>query len=148
MACRMPGCLLMSACTHRRSLHAESTKYFIIRRLMPSLSDFCRIWVCSSIPNHQLPNSNFSSYHPSNFRIAEILTVSSAVPDKAVALLCISSAAPKSSWPLLGVSLSADNGRGDEGTGETTEMRRAGMDPLEIDEECQNRWPELSIVGQ
>ena len=28
----------------------------------------------------------------------------------------------------------ADNRRGDEGTGETTEIRRAGMDALEIDE--------------
>ena len=36
---------------------------------MSSLSEFCRIWVCSSIPNHQLPNSNFSSYRPSNLGI-------------------------------------------------------------------------------
>ena len=47
----------------------------------------------------------------------------------------MSSAAPKSSWSLLGASLSADNGRGDEETGETTEIRRAGMDSLEIDED-------------
>ena len=32
------------------------------------------------------------------------------------------------------MSLLADNRRGDEGTGETTEIRRAGMDALEIDE--------------
>ena len=62
-------------------------------------------------------------------------TVSFATPDKAVALWRMSSAAPKSSWSLLGVSLSADNGRGDEETGETTEIRRAGMDSLEIDED-------------
>ena len=62
-------------------------------------------------------------------------TVSFATPDKAVALWRMSSAAPKSSWSLLRVSLSADNGRGDEETGETTEIRRAGMDSLEIDED-------------
>ena len=62
-------------------------------------------------------------------------TVSFATPDKAVALWRMSSAAPKSSWSLLGVSLSADNGRGDEETGETTEIRRAGTDSLEIDED-------------
>ena len=33
------------------------------------------------------------------------------------------------------MSLLADNRRGDEGTGETTEIRRAGMDALEIDED-------------
>ena len=38
-------------------------------------------------------------------------------------------------WYLLGASLSADKGRGDEGTGETTEIRRAEMDSLEIDED-------------
>ena len=38
-------------------------------------------------------------------------------------------------WSLLGVSLSADNGDGDEGTGETIEIRKAEMDSLEIDEE-------------
>ena len=43
----------------------------------------------------------------------------------------------ESSWSMLGASLSADNGRGDEGTGETTEIRRAGMDSLEIDEDVQ-----------
>ena len=47
----------------------------------------------------------------------------------------MSSAAPKSSWCLLGASLSADKGRGDEGIGKTTEIRRAGMDSLEIDED-------------
>ena len=67
MACRM----LMGTCANRRSLHAESTKYTIIQRPMPPLLDFLRIWVCSPITNHQLlvPNSNFSSCHPSNFRI-------------------------------------------------------------------------------
>ena len=55
---------------------------------------------------------------------------------EAVALRHMSSAAPKSSWCLLGASLSADKGRGDEWTGETTEIRRAGMDSLEIDKDA------------
>ena len=56
MECHM----LMGTCTHRRSIHAESTKYIVIQRPMLSLSDFCRIWVCSPIPNHQLPSNSIS----------------------------------------------------------------------------------------
>ena len=51
-------------------------------------------------------------------------------------------------WCLLGASLSADNGHGGVGTGETNEIRRAGMNSLEIDEDVPesvaraiNRWP-------
>ena len=91
---------------------------------------------------------------PSNFGIVAMPTVSSPAPDKAVVFLFISSAAPKSSWFLLGASLSADKGRGDEGKGQTTEIRRAGMDSLEIDEDepepaarAINRRPIINLNG-
>ena len=59
----------------------------------------------------------------------------------------------ESSWSMLGASLSADNGRGDEGTGDGRRAKRPRCEgrewtPSKSTRTCQNRWPEPSINGR
>ena len=142
MAC----CMLMGTFTYRRSLHAESTKYIIIRRPIPTFVRFLPDMDMFSHPKSPLPNSNFSRYHLSNL-LRDSSNIDCLLRRPRQCSSSFMHVVRRFEKSLLGVSQSVDNGRGDEATGETTEIRRAGMDSLEIDEDVPesvdraiNRW--------
>jgi len=123
------GHMYLSALSPRRinQVYYHTTSDTTLVRFLPDMDMF-------SHPKSPLPNSNFSRYHLSN-----LLRDSSNI-DRLLRRprQCSSSfmhVVRRSEKSLLGVSQSVDNGRGDEATGETTEIRRAGMDSLEIDED-------------
>lgn len=116
-------------------LHGELAKHIVVRCLMPSVLHLHRTWICFLTPNHHLPNSNLSRHRRSNLETELTSRSSSTAPDKATSIKYISSATLKCPWYLLNLSLSAGGKGRDETTDTTTEVRRAGMAALKIDED-------------